>query len=329
MPSLSEVRQSNATLASTRPDLTAVFVGGTSGIGEATAKQLAKAIPKPTIHLVGRNPESGSRILEELRASNPNGTFRFVQADVSLLQNVDTACAEIKAKEDHIDLLFMSTGHLAMSKKETPEGLENNHVLRYYSRMRFTQNLLPLLQASRNSPRVVTVLGGGQEGTIELDNLALDKSWTFLKSTTYAATMNSLAVEHLAAAHPDISFLHVFPGLVRTPLINATVGNLAGSVLGVLSRPFSLSMEESGERNLFLATSAAYPSAKVGGGSAGGSGTVVASSTGKVGGGSYILGYDGKNATQEKLMADYRGREFPAKVWQHTLDTFQRVLRSE
>ncbi|PYI09558.1 NAD(P)-binding protein [Aspergillus sclerotiicarbonarius CBS 121057] len=334
MPTLSQVRQSNTALGAGRPHMVAVFVGGTSGIGEATAKQLALAVKKPTIHLVGRNEASGSRILEELRASNPEGSFNFIKSDVSLLHNVDEACAEIRQREKQIDLLFMSTGHLAISKKDTEEGLDNNHVLRYYSRMRFVHNLLPLLSASQGPARVVSILAAGQEGSVEEDNFDLTKSWTFMKSNTYAATLNSLALEHLATANPTVSFIHAFPGVVRSPLMKSTFGNLAGSVLSILSHPISMKLEESGERNLFISTSAAYPSAapkdpsRLGVPLGGGVQTAVAS-TGKVGGGSYILGSDGGNATREKLMDDYRAKDFPNKVWSHTLETFKRVLRSE
>ncbi|OOF90332.1 hypothetical protein ASPCADRAFT_179224 [Aspergillus carbonarius ITEM 5010] len=334
MPTLSQVRQSNTALGASRPHMVAVFVGGTSGIGEATAKQLALNVKKPTIHLVGRNAASGSKIVEELRASNPEGSFNFIQSDLSLLRNVDEACAEIQQREKQIDLLFMTTGHLAISKKDTQEGLDNNHVLRYYARMRFVHNLLPLLSASQGSARVISILAAGQEGSIEEDNFDLTKSWTFMKSNTYAATLNSLAMEHLATTNPTISFIHAFPGIVRSPLMKSTFGNFAGSVLTVLSRPISMTLEESGERNLFLSTSAAYPPAAPkdpahsGVPLAGGVQTAAAS-TGKVGGGSYILGYDGSNATREKLMADYRSKHFPNKVWNHTLETFKRVLRSE
>ncbi|GKZ20912.1 hypothetical protein AbraIFM66951_003829 [Aspergillus brasiliensis] len=334
MPTLSQVRQSNTTLGAQRQKMVAVFVGGTSGIGEATAKQMALAVKQPTIHLVGRNPASGSRVLEELRASNPNGSFHFIQSDVSLLHSVDKACAEITQKEKHIDLLFMSTGHLALSKNETNEGLDDNHALRYYSRMRFVQKLMPLLQASPGPARVVSILAGGQEGTIEEDNFDLTKSWSFTKSNTYGATLNSLAIEHLATAHPTVSFLHVFPGIVRTPLMNASFGNIGGAILSFLSRPISMTPEESGERNLFLSTSAAYPPATPKDPSQLGVPLVpgvdtASASTGKIGGGSYILSYDGSNATREKLMADYRARGFPSKVWDHTLKIFQRVLRSD
>ncbi|GJP88564.1 short-chain dehydrogenases/reductase [Aspergillus niger] len=334
MPTLSQVRQSNTALGAQRQKMVAVFVGGTSGIGEATAKQMALAVKQPTIHLVGRNPASGSRVLEELRASNPNGSYNFIQSDVSLLRSVDKACEEITDKEKQIDLLFMSTGHLSLSKNETDEGLDDNHALRYYSRMRFVQRLMPLLSASSGPARVVSILAGGQEGTMEEDNFDLRKSWSFTKGNTYAATLNSLAIEHLATAHPTVSFLHVFPGIVRTPLMNASFGNYGGAILSFLSRPISMSPEESGERNLFLSTSAAYPPATPKDPSQLGVPLVkgvdtASASTGKVGGGSYILKYDGSNATREKLMADYRARSFPGKVWDHTLETFKRVLRSD
>ncbi|RAH71892.1 short-chain dehydrogenases/reductase [Aspergillus aculeatinus CBS 121060] len=335
MPTLNEVRQSNATLSTSRPELIAVFVGGTSGIGEATAKQLAQSVNQPTIHVVGRSAASGSRVLEELRAANPDGKFHFIQADLSLLRNVDTACEQIKEKEKSIDLLFLSTGHLAMSKNETEEGLDDNHVLRYYGRMRFIHNLLPLLENSTGAPRVVSVLAAGQEGHVDEHNLDLRQTWSFRKAATYAATLNSLALEHLAAAHPTVGFAHVFPGIVRTPLMQSTFGNWAGAVLGVLSRPLSMTPEESGQRNLFIATSAAYPAAKprdasgyVGTPLAAGLRTAVAS-TGQVGAGSYILNYDGKNATKEKLMAEYRERGFAGKVWEHTVETFRRVLQRD
>ncbi|KAB8203414.1 short chain dehydrogenase [Aspergillus parasiticus SU-1] len=331
MVGINEVRKSNAALHAREGDFVAVFVGGTSGIGEATAKELAKAIKKPTIHLVGRNQAAGSRILEELKSANPDGTFHFIQSDVSLLRNVDEACSEIKQKEKAIDLLFLSTGHLAASKQNTSEGLENNHALRYYSRMRFVHNLLPLLSASKAPARVVSVLAGGQEGKIEEDNLDLQKSWTIMKAGMYAATLNSLAAEHLATLYPSISFVHVFPGIVRTPLMNRTMGSIAGSIVSFLSRPMSISPQESGERHVFISTSAAYPPAapedptNAGVPLVEGVKTSVAS-TGKIGGGSYILNYDGANAAKERLMSGYRAENFPKKIWAHTLETFKKVF---
>lgn len=39
----------------------------------------------------------------------------FIQKDVSLLKNVDSACEEIKSQEQRADLLFMSQGYLTFA----------------------------------------------------------------------------------------------------------------------------------------------------------------------------------------------------------------------
>lgn len=197
--------------------------------------------------------------------------------------------------------------------------------------MRFIYNLLPLLSASTAPGRVISVLAAGQEGKIREDNLDLSKSWSFLSAATYAATMNSLAMEHLASQHPSVSFVHMFPGVVQTPLFNKAFGGVAGPVLNFLGKPFSITLKEIGERSLFISTSSAYPPAHLGYASKAGVPCVGGfekspASTGEIGGGSCLLRYDGRDVTNKKLMADYRAKDFPSKIWAHTLETFQRAL---
>ncbi|KAE8362112.1 hypothetical protein BDV27DRAFT_132054 [Aspergillus caelatus] len=329
MTSLNLVRQANATVRKQRPKMVAVFVGGTSGIGEATAKELAKTVHAPTVYIVGRNQEAGSRILADCQGLNPHGTYRFIKSDVSLLREVDTACQEIQSKEAAVDLLFMTPGHLATRKNNTAEGLDDNHVLRYYARMRFIQNLIPQLQAAELPARVLTILAAGKEGEIDESNFDLQANWSFGTAAVYGATLNSLAIEYLASQYTSISFIHVFPGLVRTSLMKSSFGSLLGSVIGLLTRLLSISEQESGERNIFLATSMAYAPVAYAGDATSKQVHVATASTGEAGGGSYLLNYDGTDATNKTLMADYRARNYPKKVWEHTLGVFQRTLGAD
>ena len=115
--SLTQVRDWNASLKTARPELVALFVGGTSGIGRSTAVKLASAIDRPTIYIVGRNKAAGAQVLEELKAANMNGSYAFMAADVSHLRNVDEVCRKLKSSIDALDLLFLSSGGLAFSKK--------------------------------------------------------------------------------------------------------------------------------------------------------------------------------------------------------------------
>ncbi|KAJ5312121.1 hypothetical protein PENANT_c011G08797 [Penicillium antarcticum] len=303
---LAQIREWNAALKSAKPEIVALFVGGTSGIGKHTAIKLAGAVMKPTIYIVGRNEAAGAQVVAAMEKANPNGSYGFKAVDVSNLRNVDKACEELKTRFEGLDLLFLSAGALAFSKNETAAGIDANHMLRYYSRMRFIENLLPALEATK-SPRVISILAGGKEIMIEEDNLDLTKKFSLSASTGYPASMNSLAFEVLASQHPSVSFLHVFPGIVATPLLKNSMGSVAGTILGFLSKPISISAEESGEWQTWLSTSPNFAPKNSGQGA-------------------YILNYDGKDATNQSLMTQLREKGFPEIVWKHTQDTFNRIL---
>lgn len=114
---LTQIRDWNATLKTARSGLVALFVGGTSGIGKSTALNLASAIDRPTIYIVGRNEVAGAEVIEELKAANENGLYTFIPADVSHLCNVDEVCQKLKSKIRALDLLFLSSGTLAFNKQ--------------------------------------------------------------------------------------------------------------------------------------------------------------------------------------------------------------------
>jgi hypothetical protein len=209
---------------------------------------------------------------------------------------------------------------------ESESGIDVNHLLRYYSRLRFVSNLLPLLE-NGHEPRVMSILAGGKEGNVQTDNLDLCKEFSFSASNTYPATMTSVAFEFLAQQNQTISFIHEFPGLVTTPLFKNSSGGLLGGILSVLMRPIAMSPAESGDWNDFLSTSPSFPAKNH---------TVVEqsvritpASTGVVGGGSYILNYNGQDATNKELMAGLRENNLPETVWKHTLSTFDRIISSE
>jgi hypothetical protein len=94
---------------------------------------------------------------------------------------------------------------------------------------------------------VVSILAGGKEIKIEEDNLDLQKEFSLSASNGYPASMTSLAFEILASDHPSVSFLHVFPGIMATPLLKNSMGSVVGSIIGFLTKPISISMSDSGE----------------------------------------------------------------------------------
>ena len=117
MVSLSAVRSSNSLISSApAPGLTAVFVGATSGIGEATLKKFAKYSRQPRAYFVGRSQDAADRITAECKELNSAGEYIFIKADISLIHVVDEVCKEINAKENFLNILFLSPGVLSMDR---------------------------------------------------------------------------------------------------------------------------------------------------------------------------------------------------------------------
>lgn len=270
MVALDIIKHSNSHLINADEPKVAVFVGGTSGIGHLTLTELVGSGAKTRVYLIGR---PSAKALMECRIShfktvNPNAEIIWLEGEISLLADVRRLCSKIKSKESTLDLLFMSAGLLAFAgRKETSEGLDTSQSLQYFSRMAFITNLLPLLRSSNNGGRVVSVLGGGMEpANIDAEDLELRKHGAYgaVKLQVHLIAMNSLMMEKMAEEEPMITFIHSFPGRVNTGNVMADVSPYSplAWLLRLLVQPLiqltGFSNKESGQRNLFISTSAMY-----------------------------------------------------------------------
>ena len=109
------------------------------------------------------------------------------------------------------------------------------------------------------------------EAPIDLHDLEVRTTDSFLKRMNAAVTQTTLAFEELAKSHPAVAFAHVYPGFVNT----GQIGRFLQSVRGVWSLPatlanwtliplvslFARTIDDAGEMGVFIATSAKYPPA--------------------------------------------------------------------
>lgn len=332
MVAYSKIVAHNEALKST-PNLVAVFVGATQGIGLGTLKAFARHTSAPTAYCVGRSPETLRRIADELKTLNPNGNYIPIEcADLTLLKNVDSACQSVTQKTEagarKVDLLCMSAGFMSFSgRHETPEGLDAQMSIAYYSRMRFAQNLLPLL---REAPagRVVSVLSGGSEGQLWADDLELKDHYSVSNVAGATGAMNTFFMEELAKKPENnkVSFVHLLPGFVgdtniwnKTEHLNAVYRFLLGKVLTPIVAAFiGMTSEQCGERVLFAATEKSF-----------GRGTneeMAVGSDGSEGVGIYLVHSDSSTVTGPNVLAKMRDEGMGKKVYDHTEGEFRRVL---
>ena len=203
--------------------------------------------------------------------------------------------------------------------------------------MRFIHNLLPLLTAPASS-RIVSIHAGGKEGHLIESDLELKDNYSMRNAAMQTATMNSLALAEIAATHPTISCVHVFPGVVITKSYGILAEDFYAPLRWIfmsavlpLMKLLTTSLKESGERHLFHATSAAYPPKEARDEASKGvalpEGVQVARGEDwYVGSGCYLLGPTGETVGKKELLFEYRERDMGKKIWEHTMEVFERVL---
>ena len=333
-------------------------VGGTNGIGEATAKAFIKNTVSPRVYLVGRSSEAAERIITECKALNKDGNVEFIKADVSELRDVDRVCKEIESREKSINLIVQTQGNLNMRNRdgvwalslssmiptlidtfaESAEGLDRKMSLNYYSRMRFIHNLLPLLKnASTTTPnfsRSLSVLAPGGGGKINLDDMDLKNTFSGPKCAAYTTLYNDFMVGEWAARAPGTTFEHTFPSIVKTGIMRELPlwVRVTAKAFSPLISLFSVSLEETGARQLFHATSGIYKPFKSASDSALSAGIpfskelgVAEGSDGKEGSGAYLVNWNGDIVQPKGFQKEYRQQGYSKMIWEHTMAVFERV----
>ncbi len=222
---------------------------------------------------------------------------------------------------------------------DTSEGLHIFMALAYYARARFIINLLPLLRQAPHLRRVVTVLAAGHEGPIHTNDFQ-SRNIPFRSVRGHNVSMTDMMLEHLARGAPEVSFVHDYPGPVKSGFGRETNGvlmRIAITLFKLVGPLIYIPTKETGERHLLFATSARYPPrAGAETDRADGvplpSGVLVARGTdGEEGSGVYAVNWDGESAGPKSLqvLATLRNQNMAENVWEHTVAEFKRVTGSE
>lgn len=208
----------------------------------------------------------------------------------------------------------------------------------YYSKFRIIQRFLPLLKSAKSLARVVVVAAGTYEGAVAVEDLACFKL-PLPQVRPHFASMITLLLQEFAIEAPTVSFIHDFPGAVQSGLFDDLSGlfRFAAPVMKMsmwfgtrVGLPGFVSIQDTGERHVFLATSGAYK-AKEGeelGVPLLEGLDVKQGIDGIVGGGVYSLDLNGESASLkvEKVVADLREKGVNGLIQKHTLGEIDRIL---
>jgi NADP-dependent 3-hydroxy acid dehydrogenase YdfG len=113
MVKFSTITQANARFAANNASntgLVLVFSGATSGIGSGILENIATMIHSSTIYILGCSISKFIPQRSKLEELNRTLKLVFLEAEVSLIGDMDAVCKTIKETETRVDYLCMSQG---------------------------------------------------------------------------------------------------------------------------------------------------------------------------------------------------------------------------
>lgn len=232
-----------------------LITGATSGIGRATAVELARQ--GWTTVLVGRDEHKCQEAVTAARSASGNLDVSHLQADLSSLAEVRRLAAEFRARHDRLDLLVNNAGAIFLKRQISVDGHELTLAVNHLAHFLLTGLLLDLLEQSAPSRIVNTASGAHLGGHLDFGDLQLERSYSAWQAYSQAKLANVLFSAELARrlAGSGVTSNALHPGFVGSGM--GTNNGALGRIAMRLLRPFARTPEQGADTVIYLATSPA------------------------------------------------------------------------
>ncbi|KAI0241881.1 Retinol dehydrogenase 14, partial [Lamellibrachia satsuma] len=206
---------------------TIIITGANSGIGEATALELAKR--QARVILACRDEDSANATVRYIRKKTAAGQLVVRRLDLASLASVKKFADDISKDEEHIDVLINNAGVLQRPFSKTEDGFETQMGVNHLGHFYLTNLLLPKLKQSAPSRVVVVSSGLHKLGKIEFDNFNSEKQYDRRAGYANSKLANNMFARELSSRlegtgvcayclHPGMVFTnigrHVMPSLL-------------------------------------------------------------------------------------------------------------------
>ncbi|MGH0035130.1 MAG: SDR family oxidoreductase [Myxococcota bacterium] len=240
--------------APTFPGSVCVVTGTTSGIGEVTARELARRGGR--LVLVARSAARAEAVASRIRDELSGVEVDAVIADLARLGDVRRAAAAIGQRHGRVDVLVNNAGLVNLRREVTEDGHEMVFAVNHLAPFLLTRLLEAPLHAAP-AARVVNVASEAHRfGGIDLDDPGYaHRRWRPMQAYGQSKLANILFTRELARrwAQGPVTANCLHPGAVATGLgtNNGWFGRLAMGLLG----PLFKTPEQGAETTIHLATS--------------------------------------------------------------------------
>ena len=224
----------------------AVVTGATSGLGRATATELARL--GASVVIVGRNPKKTENVARAIIEETGNAAVQTEIADLSSMAEIRALAARL---DGPIHLLVNNAGVLLPEREETDEGYEKTFATNLLGHFLLTELLIDRLEPPA---RIINVSSGGMyTQRVRVDDLQMSKG-RYDGTVAYARTkraqviLTELWAERLRDRGIVVHSMH--PGWADTPGVSGSL-----PLFYKLTKPLLRSPEEGADTIVWLCAS--------------------------------------------------------------------------
>lgn len=234
-------------------DKVVLITGGSSGIGKATAIELARM--GATVYFVSNHEQRGQAALADIRRQSQNDNVYFLRCDLSLMSNVRSLAAEVHDRLGKLDVLINNAGILPGKHTLTVEGFELCWAINHLAPFLLT-NLLTDLLMQAGAARIINISSEAHRlGQINFNQEASSENYSSFTAYCDSKMANIMFTYELSRrlelTPVTVNCLH--PGVIASSFGNTSYGLLKW--LFLLGRPFMKSSRRGAATIIYLAAS--------------------------------------------------------------------------
>lgn len=234
-------------------DKSVLITGGASGIGLATATELARHGAKVTI--TSRTEEKASEKAQAITETT-GARVGAIPLDLSELSTIDSFLDRYLKTTETVDVLINNAGTISGKRRVTKDGFELTFASNYLGPFYLTHQLLPLLSRQEGA-RILNVsseLYRNVKGGLDLENVQLDRGFSSSKAYANSKLALMLFTYELLQRFADIDSFAIHPGVIRTGFGTAPESGVSMSLMMKLVGPMLKKPEHGARSSVLLAT---------------------------------------------------------------------------
>lgn len=228
-----------------------LITGATSGIGEITARELARQ--GMHVVIVGRSAARASATAERIKQATGRDVETII-ADLSAQAGVRQAAETFRNRHQQLNVLVNNAGAFFASRQVSADGIEMTWALNHLSYFLLTTLLLEPLRAGAPA-RIVNVASDAHRGgTIAWDDIQFDRAYNGWAAYAQSKLANILFSNELARRleGSGVTSNALHPGFVATRF-GTNNGPVMRMVMSI-TQLFAITPEQGAQTSIHLAT---------------------------------------------------------------------------